>query len=283
MSPLRSRDNPRVRHWRTLAHDARMRRTEGRALIEGAHLVAAYLASGARPISLLVSESGRADAEIAALAGRAGVEPQLLADPLFRWVVDVASPAGIAAEIEVPRQAGDTREGDCVFLEAIQDAGNVGAILRSAAAFGVRDAVLGRGCADPWSPKALRAAMGAHFALGLRGVEDLGAAVAAFAGTTVCAVAHGGRPLAEMELGPRVGWIFGAEGQGVSAALAAQAAQRASIALAPGTESLNVAAAAAILFYERARRSASPAAPGGAGGASGAAAPPAPSTRGARS
>jgi TrmH family RNA methyltransferase len=156
-----------------------------------------------------------------------------------------------------------------VFLEGIQDAGNVGAILRSAAAFGVRDAVLGGGCADPWSPKVLRAAMGAHFSLRVRRVGDLAPAVAAFAGATVCAVAHGGRPLQEIDLGGRVGWILGAEGQGVSASLAATAAQRTTIGLAPGTESLNVAAVAAILCYERARRRAM--------------APPAPSTRGARS
>ena len=80
------------------------------------------------------------------------------------------------------------------------------------------------------------------------------AQLAAFPGTTVCALAHGGRPLAELELGERTGWILGAEGPGVSAALAALATQRATISLAAGTESLNVAAAAAILFYERARR-----------------------------
>jgi TrmH family RNA methyltransferase len=287
MGALRSRDNPRVRRWHALAHDGRARRGEGCALIEGAHLVSASLAAGVRARALLVSESGRRDAEIAGLLCPGGVEPVLLEDALFRWVVDVASPAGIAAEIEIPRPVRDAGEGDCVFLEAIQDAGNVGAILRSAAAFGVRDAVLGSGCADPWSPKVLRAAMGAHFALRIRGTEDLGAAVADFGGTTVCAVAHGGRAIAEFELGERVGWILGAEGQGVSAALAARAAQRASIALAAGTESLNVAAAAAILFYERMRRRSAGAPPvpatGGAGGASGAAAPPAPNRRGARS
>jgi TrmH family RNA methyltransferase len=254
MTALRSRDNARVRRWHALTHDGRVRRDEGRALIEGTHLVAACLAAGMRPASVLVSESGRGNAEVVALVRRAGAEPAVLADALFRWVVDVPSPAGIAAEIEIPRAGSDARPGDCVFLEAIQDAGNVGAILRSAAAFGVRDAVLGRGCADPWSPKVLRAAMGAHFALRVHGAEDLGAAVAAFGGATVCAVAHGGLRLADVELGDRVGWILGAEGQGVSVALAARAAQRVTMQLAAGTESLNVAAAAAILFYERARR-----------------------------
>ena len=269
MTLLRSRANARVKHWHALAHDGRARRGERRALIEGVHLLAACLDSGVRPLSVLVSESGQANAEIAALLRRAGAETALLADALFRWVVDVATPAGVAAEIEIPEPAGDAAQGDSVFLEGIQDAGNVGAILRSAAAFGVREAVLGSGCADPWSPKVLRAAMGAHFSLRIRRAGDLAAAVAAFSGTTLCAVAHGGRPLQDIELGKRVGWILGAEGQGVSAALAASAAQRATIDLETGTESLNVAAAAAILFYERARRRAP--------------APPTPSTRGARS
>jgi TrmH family RNA methyltransferase len=254
MSALRSRENPRVRRWHALAHDARARRSERCALLEGVHLVAACLAAGVRPVALLLSERGRANGEIAALARRCATEPVLLADALFRWAVDVAAPAGIAAEIAIPEPDADAAQGDCVFLEGVQDAGNVGAILRSAAAFGVRGAVLGEGCADPWSPKVLRAAMGAHFQLRLSRADDLAAALDLFAGTTVCAVAHGGRPLAQVELGGRVGWIFGAEGQGVSAALAARAKQRATIHLAPGTESLNVAAAAAICFYERARR-----------------------------
>lgn len=254
MTLLRSRDNPRARHWHALAHDGRARRSAGRALIEGTHLLAECLGAGMRPLSLLVSERGRGNAEIAALLQRAGAQPVVLADALFRWVVEAASPAGIAAEIEIPRAANGASGGDCVFLEAIQDAGNVGAILRSAAAFGVREAVLGPGCADAWSPKVLRAAMGAHFAMRIRSAEALGEAVAAFPGTTVCALAHGGRSLADIELGERTGWILGTEGQGVSAALAARATQSASISLAGKTESLNVAAAAAILFYERARR-----------------------------
>jgi TrmH family RNA methyltransferase len=256
VSTLRSRDNARIKRWHALAHDARARRSERRALLEGAHLVAAFLGAGGRPVALLVSDTGRDNPEIAALLQRAGAAPTLLADPLFRWVVDVTSPAGVAAEIEIPEPAAHASRGDCVFLEGVQDAGNVGAILRSAAAFGVRTAVLDVHCADPWSPKVLRAAMGAHFSLAIQRPADLGAAIAAFGGTTVCAATHGGRPLPEIDLGERVGWILGGEGQGVSTALARLAGQSATIGLAPGTESLNVAAAAAILFYERARRSA---------------------------
>jgi TrmH family RNA methyltransferase len=255
VSLLRSRDNPRVRRWHALAHEARSRREAGSALIEGAHLLAAYLGSGARPKAVLVSQSGLERPEIAALAGRAGPAPVTLPDALFRWVADAVTPAGLAAEIELPPAAPDPgRATHAVFLDGIQDAGNVGAILRSAAAFGVDVAVLGRGCADPWSPKVLRAAMGGHFALRVSEVPDLAQALAAFGGKRICAVATGGDAPAAVDLTGRLGWIFGAEGQGVGPAVASLASHRVSVQLAAGVESLNVAAAAAILLYERARQ-----------------------------
>ena len=255
MSVLRSRDNPRVRRWHALARDARVRRSERGALIEGAHLLAAYLDSGSLPRAVLVSETGRLRPEIAALVRRSGIAPVTLPDALFRWLADAANPSGLAAEIEIPALAASpATPGDCVFLEGIQDAGNVGAVLRSAAAFGLRHAVLARGCADPWSPKVLRAAMGGHFSLAVSEAEDFASVLGSFGGTLVCTVVQGGRPLGELELRGDTGWIFGAEGHGVSAQVAALAAERATIPLAPGAESLNVAAAAAICFYERARR-----------------------------
>ena len=143
-----------------------------------------------------------------------------------------------------------------MFLEGIQDAGNVGAILRSAAAFGIKDAVLGKGCADAWSPKVLRAAMGAHFSMRIGEGVDLAEEIARFGGTMVCTVPRGGKTLKDADLSGRIGWIFGAEGQGVSKALAGHAKLKVTIPM-PGTaESLNVAVAAAICFYEFSRRAA---------------------------
>jgi TrmH family RNA methyltransferase len=190
-----------------------------------------------------------------ALAQRCGKSPTVLADAVFRSIADTESPAGIAAEIALPAPGIDLASSPgCVLLEAIQDAGNVGAILRSAAAFGVRDAVLGRGCADAWSPKVLRAAMGAHFAMRIADSADLAAEMARFGGTVLCTVPRGGKPLAQADLSGRLAWLFGAEGQGVSDALAARASLRVSIPMQGGTESLNVAATAAICFYETSRR-----------------------------
>ena len=238
---ITSKDNPRVRRWARLVRDARLRRQERRAIVEGPHLVAQ-----ARPLVLLVSESGRGRDEIRDLLG--GREAVVLADRLFRAMVDAENPPGIAAEIEIPAPAAQIA-APAVFLEGVQDPANVGAILRSAAAFGVRSAVLDRACADPWSPKALRAAMGGHFALQLRETSALGEELQRFQGRVLCTVPRGGVMLSAADLSGPLGWLFGAEGSGVSPALQAKAAQRVTIPTAPGTESINVAAAAAICFH----------------------------------
>ena len=211
-------------------------------MIEGPHLVAAALAAGIKPVALLATEAALAKPEISTLVRQSRLAPVVLSAPVFGALADADTPPGIAAEIPLPQIE---RKGPEVFLEGIQDAGNVGAIVRSAAAFGVGRVTLDRHCADPWSPKVLRAAMGGHFALGIRQVDDLAAAVS---GTRlICTVVHGGRPLREADLSGA--WVFGAEGAGISAELLAKAAERVTIPMAGG-ESLNVAAAAAICLYE---------------------------------
>lgn len=247
MTAIRSRDNPRVKRWAKLVADASLRRSENRVIVEGPHLVAEVLKAGLQPLALIVSEAGLKRMEIQALIAR--TEPVVLADRVFGAVADADSPPGIAAEIEVPRIEADLAK-PAVFLEGVQDPSNVGAILRSAAAFGVSEVVLDRGCADAWSPKVLRAAMGGHFRLALRQVSDLEKALSSFAGILVCTAPVEGVPIREADLGGRVGWIFGAEGKGVSAATAAHAALKVTIAMAPGSESLNVAAAAAICLHQ---------------------------------
>lgn len=256
MAVLRSRDNPRLRRWTRLAADPRERRREGCVLIEGPHLIAACLVAGVEPKALILSESGAGRAEMAQLVRRSGATATILADKLFAALADAESPQGIAAEIRLPKDAdAATLEAaaGCVFLDGIQDAGNVGAILRSAVAFGVPVAVLGPGCADAWSPKVLRAAMGAHFSIGLRRSDDLASDMERFGGRIAGAVPRGGVPLGEADLSGRLGWILGAEGRGVSAALASRADLGVTIPMRTGAESLNVAAAAAICFYEAAR------------------------------
>lgn len=223
-----------------------MRRSERRVVIEGPHLVAAALAADIRPAVLIATEAALAKPEVAALVRQSRMAPILVSAGVFGAIADAETPPGIAAEIPLPDLK---REGSAVFLEGVQDAGNLGAIIRSAAAFGVAMVTVNRQCADPWSPKVLRAGMGGHFALGIRQVDDLGDAVSAFAGRTVCTVVKGGRPLREVPLSGRIGWLFGAEGAGLSAQMLSATSERVTLPMAGG-ESLNVAAAAAICLHE---------------------------------
>jgi TrmH family RNA methyltransferase len=242
---LTSRDNAKVKRWAKLVRDARLREREGRLLVEGPHLVEAALRAGLPLHALLVSERGQRDGEIASLT--AGTTPVVLADRVFAGVVDAENPPGIAAEISIPSVA---RRGDVVFLESVQDPGNVGAIMRSAAAFGAAAVVLDQGCADAWSAKTLRAGMGAHFGLQIRSVKKLEDELQRFAGKVLCTVPRGGSLLGDADLAGPVAWLFGAEGQGVSKASARHADLKITIPMAQGSDSLNVAAAAAICLYE---------------------------------
>jgi TrmH family RNA methyltransferase len=254
MTVLSSKDNPRVRHWRKLAEDGRYRRGEERALIEGPHLLAAVLQHGHKPVALIATEKGAADPEINALIAKSGLRPVLVTDGVLRSIVDAETPQGVAAEIAIPE--ADGKEAlRTVFLEGVQDPSNVGAIVRSAAAFGVGRVILDRGCADPWSPKALRAGMGGHFALQIRETSDLGAEIEAFKGTVACTVPRGGVPLGEAPLNRSAAWIFGGEGRGLSDEIIRRADLRVTIPMSAGTESLNVAAAAAICLYQAFNRS----------------------------
>jgi TrmH family RNA methyltransferase len=257
MTVISSRDNPRVRRWRDLTRDAGVRRDLQRAMIEGEHLVSACLQSGRRIEALVLGKSASTRPEFLKIAKNAGVSPTILADPVFKAISEAGSPTGIAAEIAIPPVTQDLKTAQaCVFLEAIQDAGNVGTIMRSAAAFGIRHAVLGQGCADAWSPKVLRAGMGAHFAMAIRERADLDAAMESFGGRVACTVPRGGVSLADADLSGRIGWLLGAEGRGVSEALAARAKLKVTIPMPVGAESLNVAAAAAICFYQFSKRGA---------------------------
>jgi TrmH family RNA methyltransferase len=129
----------------------------------------------------------------------------------------------------------------------VGDPGNVGTLVRSAAALGPAFVALSEGCADPTGPKALRASMGALFRVPLLAFDDA-------PGRRIALVAHGGVPTAELDLSGPTTFVLGAEREGLPESVLATCAERATIPLAPGTESLNVATAGAIALYELSRR-----------------------------
>ncbi len=252
---ITSRDNPGFKALRLLAKDSREQVRQGRTVIDGLHLVADYRARVGPPELLVVSESGEHHPEVQALlAAHGDVDILQLRDALFAEISGVATPVGLLATIRIPPAATLPITGSAVLLEGIQDAGNVGTILRTAAAAGVRDIVLGAGCAGVWTPRVLRAAQGAHFSLAIRETDDLPGVLNGYPGLSVATLAAGGVGLYELDLAGPVAWIFGNEGAGVSPELAAAARVRTTIPMASGSESLNVAAAAAVCLFEAVRQ-----------------------------
>lgn len=255
MKQITSRDNPSFKSLHNLVENAREQRQRQQTLIDGIHLLEVYRQRGGRPQMLLVAESGLENAEVRGLlAAFSDTDTLCLKDSLFRELSGVATPTGIAAVIAIPEAETTLPQVTCVMLDAVQDAGNVGSILRTAAAAGVRDVLLGAGCAGAWTPRVLRAAQGAHFALNIREQIDLPAVLKQLSMPGIATVLDDATPLYELDLKRPVAWLFGNEGAGLSAALQAAAKLRATIPLAAETESLNVAAAAAVCLFEGMRQ-----------------------------
>lgn len=249
---IRSRDNPLLVRLRKLAQDNSAYRQQGQVWLEGDHLMRACLARGGVLQQVVVSESGWADPRWQSLAAQAQRVVRV-PDALFKGVSGLDSPAPLGALVDLPAPAPIAPEVDTLVLDRLQDAGNVGSILRSAAAFGVRQVLALKGTAGLWSPKVLRAAMGAHFGLQLKeGLEpdDLQALHVPLLATS----SHAAQAVHEAELPAPAAWVLGHEGQGVREALLARCTLTLRIPQPGGEESLNVAAAAAVCLYEAARR-----------------------------
>jgi RNA methyltransferase, TrmH family len=257
MKAIASRDNPAYKAMARLVTNASERRKRGLAILDGAHLVAAFLDAGGRPMEVMVSNAGLADREVAALVERSrpAAAVTLLADGLFDSLSSVETPTGIIACVEVPVARPASPDARLVLLlEDIQDPGNVGTLLRSAAAAGADHVLLSPSCAFAWSPKVLRAAMGAHFAANVVERADLAAYLDAFRGTSLALAGDARQSLYDLDLAGPLAIVVGNEGAGISAALQAAAKIRACIPMAGNMESLNAAAAGAIALFEAVRQ-----------------------------
>ena len=243
---IQSRDNAFVKDLRRLAHDSTAYRKQGRVWLEGDHLCRAALARGLAPAIAVFSESfwPLAPTQYA----QAAIKIIVLADALFADISGLESPASMGFIIDLPVSADLQTDGATVILDRVQDAGNVGSILRSASAFGFRQVVALKGSAALWSPKVLRAGMGAHFALSLIEGADLDDLIALRVPLLVTS-SHAGDFLHRAALPWPCAWVMGHEGQGISPILEERAALRIRIAQPGGEESLNVAAAAAICLH----------------------------------
>jgi TrmH family RNA methyltransferase len=221
------------------------------------HLIESYAQHFGKPEEIVVSESGALRQEIARYleSGNAGNSVSVLADALFEDLAIVETPSGIMAVVTQPRcSRGLNQEIDAVLLDSIQDPGNLGSILRSAAAAGFRQVLLSSDCAQAWSPKTLRAAMGAHFLLDIHESCDLPAFLGGYRGQAILTVLDATISLYSLNLNGPTAWIFGNEGQGACPEVAESTPLHVRIPMLGATESLNVGAAAAVCLFETVRQ-----------------------------
>ena len=256
MKTVASRDNAAYKAMARLAASGAERKRSGMSVLDGAHLLCTFLDSGRRPEEVVVNRAGLADREIAALVERAApARVTLVSDALFKSLSTVDSPTGVIAAVRTPEGSKVPLDASLVLLlEDIQDPGNVGTLLRSAAAAGAGHVLLSGKCAFAWSPKVLRAAMGAHFALNIVEVANLAAYVRDYRGNSVALAARAPSSLYDLDLAGPTAFAIGNEGAGLSEALRALAKMRARIPMPGRVESLNAATAGSICLFEALRQ-----------------------------
>jgi TrmH family RNA methyltransferase len=254
LQSISSSSNPLFRSLLSMAERASARRESGLALIEGEYLLGTWLDHAPHQLrEVFIRSRSVLSPSTARVLELPGIQAYELSEPLFRRVSSLENSPGPVALIRIPIAAeAPSFDGDAIFLDRIQDPGNVGTILRSAVAFEVQTVIAAPGSVDLWSPKVLRSAMGAHPLLRIIEqcpIEQL----IERARVPLCATSsHGGASIRAVDLrAPRL-WLFGAEGGGIGQeALRHPLVQWFRIEQTPTMESLNVGVAASICLYEQ--------------------------------
>ena len=256
MKSIHSKDNPQVKALIKLAGSSRERRRTGTTLLEGERLVRAYQQSGGVAETILASETALADPEVRRFFENIPARSRLaLADGLLDRISQLVSSARVAAVVRTPEPAPLPQTlSNCLLLENIQDPGNLGSILRTAVAAGVSHVFLSKGSVFAWSPKVVRAGMGAHFFLSIFEGVDVDEFGRSFRGSVVAMEPRARASLYDLDLKGPVAWLFGNEGAGLSEGAGRLATHRVRIPMPGPAESLNVAAAVAICLFEQIRQ-----------------------------
>lgn len=256
-----SRDNPVFKQLKRLADNARERRSEGLTLLDGVHLIEDYMAAFGEPTTVIIPEGQSSIEATGLIQSLEHVDTIMLPTLMFAELSPVVSATGILALVSIPDVALPVQPNFALMLEDIQDPGNLGSMLRTAAAAGVDAVYLSSSCTDPWSPKALRGGQGAQFVLAIQTRADLVAELERFAGDSYATVMEG-ESLYSQDLRAACAFVFGNEGAGLRKQTMAAASKCITIPMAQGplgrVESLNAAAAAAVCLFERKRQQISP-------------------------
>ncbi|PTX55032.1 TrmH family RNA methyltransferase [Melghirimyces profundicolus] len=253
---ITSARNEKVKRWRKLS--TRKGRDEyGSILIEGEKLLGEAIRAGWQVRSVLVSEEGREMLD--RLTHLEGIPVYSLYPSTFSQLVDTQTPQGIAAEVVVPHEREPWRltdGGPVLLLDAVQDPGNLGAILRTAEAAGARDIWLGNGTVDPYNPKVVRSAMGSLFRSRIRRVKLMDAIpkLKKQGYFVVGTAPRAEKNHFETRFPLKTAFLLGNEGRGVSPEVEGMTDATVRIPMPGEVESLNVAVTAGILLFEWVRQ-----------------------------
>lgn len=256
MKAIISRDNPLYKRLKALAGSTHQQRRSGHALLEGFHLASAYLDVAGQPETCVITDGALRHEEAQAIVARVDEQRIVtLPDALFGQLSNVVNGVGVLLLVEklaapLPERVAET----CVVLDGVQDAGNVGSILRSAAAAGVQQVFCAPGTAYAWSSKVLRSGMGAHFLLQIHEDVEPQMLIERVAVPVVITDSHGAEAIYDCDLSGQLAWVMGNEGAGVSQTWRDVVTLRVTIPQPGGMESLNVAAAAAVCLFEQCRQ-----------------------------
>ena len=258
MKTITSRDNALYKDLKHLAGSSQARRKAGQTLLDGVHLCQSYLALRGAPRHCVLSDSALANPEVAEIVMQcenAHAHCTVMPDALYNALSQVEHGVGLMFLIDTPVLTLPAVLGQsAVLLDNLQDPGNVGSILRSAAAAGITEVFCSHGTAFCWSPKVLRAAMGAHFVIEIHENVDLAALIRTAVIPVLATSGYAKQGLYEIDLRQPVAWLFGHEGQGVADDLLGLASNQVVIPHLGQIESLNVAACAAVCFFEQLRQ-----------------------------
>ncbi|MDH5546449.1 MAG: RNA methyltransferase [Gammaproteobacteria bacterium] len=249
---IQSSDNANFKNWKKLACSTRERRKQGRTLLDGIHLLQALYETGGKPDLIILDQAQQDKQEFQQYLQTVDCPKVVLTSALFREISRVETPSGIVGIYPVPVPAKHA-QGFIVLLENIQDPGNLGSIIRTAAAAAVDGIYLSKGCAEAWSPKALRAGMGAHFNVPIYEKHDL-IPLAIRSDRVLATSLSAQKSLYDTVLGGDIAFVFGNEGTGLTPELLKHINEHVLIPMPGKIESLNVAAAAAVCLFERVRQ-----------------------------
>ena len=254
---ITSKDNPTIKTAHALLTQSRQRKKLGQTVLEGTHLIDAYLNANLLPKNIIVSESGLQNDEIVVLLNRLeklnrleSIKTLTISDNLYKEIRTLGESLPMMAIIDTPNlPLNQVINTDCLIINGVQDNGNLGTLLRTASAIGFSTVICTTGTAQAYNPKTLRAGMGANFSLNIYENVSLDEIFDFVKVPMFATSSHTAKIIYEQNLTKPLALIMGHEGQGVQAELLDKC-QKIALPQPNGQESLNVGVAGSVCLYE---------------------------------